>query len=82
MSLPPSSPAAAESESAREGDRTRVQGDGSLAGSPVTVLGDEGAIESEQLGWKEQRGEDVAYESLRRNLQLRTERGKGEKIIR
>lgn len=51
----------------------------SPAGSPaVTVTGDEGANEQEQLGWKEQGWEDVAYESLARNLRPRAEgRGRG-----
>ena len=81
MSLPPSASAAAdaESESVREGDRT--QGD-NFAGSPaVTVIGDEGVNEQEQLGWKEQGWEDVAYESLARNLRRGTEnRGRGRKM--
>ena len=78
MPLPPS---AAESESAREEDQSK---DASLAGSPaVTVTGDEGANEQEQLGRKEQGREDVAYESLARNLRSRTEgRGKGRKMSR
>lgn len=80
MSLPSSSAAAAESDSPRQRDLFKEYD--SLAPAPaLTVLGDEGAIEPEQLGGKEQGREDVAYESLRRNLQSRTEdRGKGEKI--
>ena len=47
----------------------------------VTVTGDVSANEQEQLGWNEQGWEDVAYESLSRNLQRRSEdRGKGRKM--
>lgn len=50
----------------------------SAAESEVTVVAEEGINEQEQLGW-----EDMAYESLARNLQLRTEgRGKGRKMSR
>ncbi len=69
----PSSPAG--SESAREADRFK---DGGRAGSPA--VGDEGADEEERLGWKEKGGEDVAYESLARNLRPKMEGGgKGRK---
>lgn len=60
----------ADSEVAREEYRLN---DESLSGSPaVTVISDEGANEQEQLGWKEHSWEDVAYESLARNLRPRT----------
>lgn len=78
MPLPPlpTPSAAAESETARDEDGSEGR---SLAGSPaVTVTGDEGANEQEQLGWKEQGWDDVAYESLARNLRPRAEgRGRG-----
>ena len=70
----------AGSEPALEGDQSK---DESLVGSPaVTVIGDEGTNEQEQLGWKEQGWEDVAaYESLAKNLRPKLEdTGKGRKI--
>lgn len=48
----------------------------------VTVIGDEGVNDQEELGWKEN-GEDVAYESLARNLMPRRKvRAKGSRIWR
>ena len=78
MPLPP---LAAESGSGCEEDRSKDEG---RAGSPaVTVTGDEGANEQEQLGGREQGWKDVAYESLARNLRPRTEsRGKCRKMSR
>lgn len=74
-------PSAAESGSIREEDRSK---DHSRAGSPaVTVIGDEGVNEQEQLGWKGKGWEDVAYESLARNLRPRmVSRGKGRTMSR
>ena len=72
----PSSGAESEPPREEEGSKDEI-----LAGSPaVTVTGDGGANEQEQLGWNVQGWEDVAYESLSRNLQARTEdTGKGRK---
>ena len=75
----PLSSSLTESESADSVERV---GGESLTGAStpaVTVTGDEGAAgerelaQESALGWKEQGWEDVAYESLARNLRSRTE---------
>ena len=76
MPLPPS---VAESEPTGEEDQSK---DASRAGSPVvTVTGDGGANQQEQLGRNEQGWEAVAFESLSRDLERRSEdRGRGRKM--
>lgn len=69
----PSATAAIEADSLRNADRSKDQ---SRAGSPIVMLtGDQGVYEQDQLGWKEQEWEDVAYESLKRNLVSNLEAG-------
>ena len=70
MPLPPS---VAESESAREGDGPEEE---SLAGSPAVLVPRDEAANEQNQGW-----EDMAYESLARNLRPKMEtRGKGKRM--